>query len=67
MVQYYVYILECADNSFYVGVTNNLEKRLSEHQSDSYPKSYTHRRKPFNLVYHSVFNNVKIAILFEKK
>lgn len=32
---YYTYMLRCSDNSIYTGMTNNLEKRLSEHLSKS--------------------------------
>ncbi|WP_354484129.1 GIY-YIG nuclease family protein [Mucilaginibacter rubeus] len=31
--QYHVYILKCADGSYYTGITNNIERRLIEHQS----------------------------------
>jgi len=32
-MQYYVYILECADKSFYTGITSDLNRRLKEHLS----------------------------------
>jgi len=38
----YVYILECADGSFYTGVTNNVDRRLAEHNEGISPKSYTY-------------------------
>ena len=47
---FYVYILKCNDESYYVGHTDNLEKRLSQHaqgESDCYTKS----RLPVTLVY----------------
>ena len=45
-----VYILICADKSLYTGVTNNLEKRLSVHNSGKGAK-YTKARRPVVLVY----------------
>ena len=44
-----VYILRCADNSLYTGITNNLEKRMSAHASGTASK-YTHSRRPVALV-----------------
>ncbi|WP_194528954.1 GIY-YIG nuclease family protein [Zobellia roscoffensis] len=34
MRPYYVYILECTDKSFYVGFTNDVKRRLAEHQTE---------------------------------
>ena len=44
-----VYILRCADNSLYTGITNNLEKRMSAHASGTASK-YTRSRRPVALV-----------------
>ncbi|MBP7342884.1 MAG: GIY-YIG nuclease family protein [Smithellaceae bacterium] len=44
-----VYILRCADNSLYTGITNNLEKRLAAHASGTASK-YTRSRRPASLV-----------------
>lgn len=46
----YMYILECADGSYYTGSTWNLEKRLWEHQQGK-GAIYTQRRLPVRLVY----------------
>lgn len=46
----YVYILRCADGSFYTGWTNNLQKRVKAHQSGRGAK-YTRSRSPVELVY----------------
>ena len=45
-----VYILECADNTFYTGITTNLERRLKEHESGKGAK-YTRGRGPLRVVY----------------
>ena len=34
MSNYYVYLLECSDKTFYTGWTNNIEKRTQEHNKD---------------------------------
>ena len=47
---YWIYILKCADGSYYTGHTNNLEKRLVEHQTGEIP-GYTSKRKPVTLVF----------------
>nr|HPQ21620.1 GIY-YIG nuclease family protein [Saprospiraceae bacterium] len=67
MKQYYVYILKCADGHYYTGVTNDLERRLAEHQSGLHPKSYTYSRRPVELVFSLDFNDVYRAISFEKQ
>ena len=54
MNYFYVYILKCADNSYYTGHTDDLEKRLSEHTSNSVP-CYTSKRLPVKLVFQQEF------------
>lgn len=63
----YVYILKCSDNTFYTGVTNNLERRLDEHISSLNRQSYTFSRRPLILVYHEIFNDIELAIRWEKR
>ena len=50
-MNYFVYILECSDKTLYVGVTNDYERRLYEHQNGDDKKSYTFRRRPVKLLY----------------
>ncbi|MEZ5009551.1 MAG: GIY-YIG nuclease family protein [Chitinophagales bacterium] len=64
---YYVYILKCSDNSYYTGVTNDIDRRLIEHQTGINPKAYTHNRRPVELVFHYQFNDINQAIAFEKQ
>lgn len=52
MGYYYVYLLLCADNTFYTGVTNDLEKRLLAHNTNATGAKYTKSRRPVSLVYH---------------
>ena len=67
MKLYCVYILKCADNSYYTGITNNIENRLIEHNSGNDAKAYTFKRRPVKLVYFESFNEVNYAIEWEKK
>ena len=64
---YFVYILQCSDDSYYVGITSDLEKRLNEHQSGKYPTAYTYHRRPLELVWYQDFLEPNQAISFEKK
>lgn len=45
-----VYILECSDGSLYTGITNNLEKRMQEHEKGAGAK-YTRGKAPFTVIY----------------
>ncbi len=67
MNQYFVYILCCADSSYYTGVTNDVERRLHEHETNFYPNSYTSKRLPVELVFWIKFNDINQAIGFEKQ
>ena len=49
---YFIYILQCADDTLYVGSTNDLEKRLHSHNHLKSGAHYTKIRRPVNLVYH---------------
>ena len=63
----YVYILECSDDSYYTGVTNDLDLRVKQHNENSDVESYTFSRRPVKLVYYELFNDALSAINFEKK
>ena len=45
-----VYMLECADKTWYTGITNNLDRRMAEHAAGKGAR-YTKGRGPFRLVY----------------
>ena len=64
---YFVYILECSDGSYYTGVTNDLERRLFEHQSGDIKTSYTYSRRPVVLKYSIHVTDIKQAIAWEKQ
>ena len=67
MDRYFVYILLCSDNSYYTGVTNSIEKRMTEHESGEDISCYTYKWRPLNLVFHQSFTDVNQAIAIEKR
>lgn len=48
---WYVYILECNDSTLYTGITNNLEKRIEQHNHGQEAAKYTRVRRPVKYVY----------------
>lgn len=50
-MSYYVYILVCSDNTFYTGITTDLERRVCEHNTDLKGSKYTRVRRPVKIVY----------------
>lgn len=64
---YYVYIVKCSDESLYTGLTNNLERRLKEHNYGLNDNSYTSKRRPVHLIFHQEFMQFEQAEFFEKK
>jgi len=64
---FYVYVLLCADESFYVGITSNLEQRLGQHQFGWDEGCYTYKRRPVRCVHVSDFANFDDAMQWEKR
>lgn len=65
MKQYYVYILTNKSKTLYIGVTNNLERRMYEHKHkliDRFTKKYNLTK----LVYYEIAEDVRSAITREK-
>lgn len=54
-MSYYVYILKCADSTLYVGSTNDLEKRVHQHNNSKNGAHYTKIRRPVKLVHSETF------------
>ena len=67
MNSYYVYIVKCSDNSYYTGITNDLDRRINEHNDGLNLECYTYRRRPVTLLFYHEFGEVEQAILFEKQ
>jgi putative endonuclease len=64
----FVYMLRCADGSFYVGSATgeDLTRRIAEHQSGAFP-GYTYWRRPVELVWSEDFNRLTDAIAAERQ
>jgi putative endonuclease len=62
----FVYMLECADGSYYVGSTWDLERRVGEH-NEGLGAEYTKRRRPVRLVWSEQLNRIDEAFLVEKQ
>ncbi|PIV08575.1 hypothetical protein COS52_01935, partial [Candidatus Roizmanbacteria bacterium CG03_land_8_20_14_0_80_39_12] len=65
---YFVYVLRCKDNSLYCGQTNNLEKRIKEHNdSKNISTKYTRGRRPVTLVYMEKVKAISDALRRERE
>ena len=64
----FVYMLRCADDSFYVGTATgeDLAKRVAQHQTGAFP-GYTYSRRPVQLVWSEHFDRITDAIAVERK
>lgn len=62
----FVYILKCADGSYYTGSTTNLELRMTQHQTGFF-QGYTSSRLPVELVWWNEFPTEPAAFLCERQ
>ncbi|MEI6191073.1 MAG: GIY-YIG nuclease family protein [bacterium] len=60
-MSYFTYILECADKTLYVGSTNDLDKRLNQHNNLKSGAHYTKIRRPVVLKYSESFKTTSEA------
>ena len=61
--EFYVYIVECADGSYYTGYTTNISRRINEHNYSTRKGSkYTRSRRPVRLVYSETLKSVSNAL-----
>lgn len=58
---FYIYILQCADHTYYVGCTSNIEKRLHQHNHTKKGARYTKMRRPLILKYQETFTTLLAA------
>ncbi|MBT2571550.1 GIY-YIG nuclease family protein [Planococcus sp. ISL-110] len=61
---HYFYVLECADQSYYAGYTNDLEKRLAAHNAGKGAK-YTRAKGPSKLIHHECYDTKTAAMKAE--
>ena len=64
-MQAYLHILKCSDQSYYVGVANDIIRRISEHQRGK--NKFTKSRSPVELVYKEKYSNKSAAMKREKQ
>jgi predicted GIY-YIG superfamily endonuclease len=64
-MSFFVYILKCNDNSYYVGHTDNIEQRLIEHAEGM--SNYTSTRLPVKIVYQETFQTRDEAFVMERR
>ena len=64
----FVYMLECADRSYYVGSAtgDDLWRRIAEHESGAY-RGYTYTRRPVRLVWSEYFDRIIDAIAVQRQ
>ena len=65
--KWYVYLLRCSDETLYCGITTNLGRRLSEHNSTNRGAKYTRGRRPVELVGYLEKENRSSAQVTESK
>jgi len=65
-MEFVLYILECADGSFYIGHTDNLDKRMEQHDQGK-GCAYTSMRRPLKLIHAEAFETRIEALAMERK
>lgn len=58
---YTLYILRCADNTLYTGITTDVERRVLEHNASPKGAAYTRGRRPVELVYQQEYPTRSLA------
>ena len=64
---WYVYIVECRDHSLYTGITNDIARRLFEHNNSKRGAKYTRSQRPVKLVAHCIVKDKSAALRLEYK
>src|SRR5688572_14344251 len=64
---YAVYILLCSDNSYYTGITNDLDRRIYQHDTGFFPECYTFQRRPLKMVWVRFIENADEANNLEQQ
>jgi putative endonuclease len=64
---FFVYILHCSDGSYYTGHTDNLERRIHEHQMGAINSCYTFKRRPLQMVFSQDFPTREEALTAEQQ
>jgi len=61
MKTWYTYIVQCADGTYYTGITTGLSRRLNEHNNTNRGAKYTKTRRPVELVFYCEYPNRSLA------
>lgn len=64
---WYVYMLSCADGTLYTGITNDIGRRVDEHNHSIKSAKYTRARRPVTLAYNSEHENRSQALIEEAR
>lgn len=65
---YYLYLLRCKDNTLYCGITNNIKRRIKEHNTSNFKSAkYTKIRRPVKLVYSEKYETLKESMQRERE
>lgn len=64
---YHLYILRCADDTLYTGITTDLVRRIAEHNTSPVGAKYTRARRPVSLVYSRRFRTRSNALREEAR
>lgn len=64
---YHLYILKCSDKTLYTGITTDLERRVTEHNSSVFGAKYTRGRRPVKLVFSKKFRTRSTASVAESR
>ena len=56
-MKYYLYMVQCVDETLYTGITTDLERRVEEHNCSEKGAKYTRARRPVTLVYSETYAN----------
>ncbi|KMQ65218.1 excinuclease ABC subunit C [Chryseobacterium angstadtii] len=62
----WMYILLCSDGSYYTGSTNDLERRIEQHQAGN-GSNHTKKRLPVKLIYFEEYDRIDLAFYREKQ
>jgi len=64
---WHIYVLRCADSSFYTGITNNLTRRIRQHNAWQSGSKYVRTRRPATLMYQETVSTRSDALKREAK
>jgi putative endonuclease len=64
---FWVYMLKCVDDRYYIGHTDDLENRIMQHHHKTYPKCFTATRLPVQLIFSQEFSTREEALGSERQ